>query len=232
MDAPADGEFAHELKFAITPDQVPDVLVWARSNLAADPHGSGKAGDSYRISTLYFDTPDLAVYHARGSFARSKYRVRRYGSGDTVFLERKLKVGDRVAKRRSAFPLTNVRSADPETVWFFDRIALRNLRPVCQIAYTRVARIGKVHGNVVRFTIDRDLEAIRTTVLDFNSRPGEPLSEQRCIVELKFRHEMPPLFVRFIEDYGLQPQGCSKYKLALPALGVMQPAEEPIDVAC
>ena len=232
MDSPTNGGFTRELKFVITIEELPDVLAWARRNMDPDPHGGGEAGDSYRTTSLYFDTPDLAVYHGRGSFARSKYRVRRYDSSDTVFLERKLKVGSRVIKRRTEFPLARLWAADPAAVWFFDRIAVRNVRPVCQISYSRIARVATIHRSVARFTIDRDVEALPTSLLAFSNQPGQPLCERQFVVELKFRDEMPPLFASFIEDYGLTAQDWSKYKIAVRALGICQAISEPAGMAC
>src|ERR1041385_3014027 len=82
---------AAEVKFLISPTLAEQICAWARDRLPPDPYGVGVCGDSYRVSSLYFDTEDLAVFHRRGSFARSKYRIRRYGAGDSAFLERKLK---------------------------------------------------------------------------------------------------------------------------------------------
>ena len=78
-------------------------LVWK-----AGPHG-----DEYRITSLYFDTAAFDVLHARGSFGRSKYRVRRYGASEVVYLERKLRKPGLLHKRRTPTPLTDVPSCSP-----------------------------------------------------------------------------------------------------------------------
>ena len=62
---------------------------WARAHLAPDHFGSGPHGDGYTTTSLYFETPGFDVYHRRGSYGRSKFRIRRYGEADIVFLERK-----------------------------------------------------------------------------------------------------------------------------------------------
>jgi hypothetical protein len=187
--APANGELAREVKFAVSATEITRVLAWARSNMAPVPHGSGQYWDTYRISTVCLDTPDLDVLGGRGFFARSKYRVRRYGSSSTVFLER-------------------------------NRIALRNLRPVWRIGYTRVARVATADGSLVRFTIDQHVNASRTRVLAFSDRQGLPIFEEQSIIELRFRHEMPRLFASFTDSFDPRWQGRSKYKLAAPALGI------------
>ena len=97
--------FVLEMKFLITPACADEIRAWARGHMLPDPHAGGEGGDSYRVTSLYLDTPDLAVYERRGSYARSKYRVRRYGESGLVFLERKLKTRNRVGKLRSVVPV-------------------------------------------------------------------------------------------------------------------------------
>src|SRR5687767_5763312 len=99
---------ASEIKFVIDPRLAQRIQDWARRHLDADPHGSGPFSDEYDIASLYFDTPDKDVFNRRRSFARAKYRVRRYGSSDVVFLERKLRRPGLLVKRRTVAPLTTL----------------------------------------------------------------------------------------------------------------------------
>ena len=77
------------------------IRAWSRLHLLPDPNASDEAGDGYETTSLYFDTTGFDVFHRRGSFGRSKYRIRRYGPAQTAFLERKLKTRGLVSKRRS-----------------------------------------------------------------------------------------------------------------------------------
>lgn len=136
-----------ELKFLVLPRQVGEVLDWARRRLAADRHATmGPHGDRYRVTTLYFDTPGFDVFGRRGSYARAKYRVRRYGDGAVVFTERKLKTRCVVSKRRSLLELEELPSLldgalAGGSAWFGRRVAVRDLRPVCTVSYLRTALI-------------------------------------------------------------------------------------------
>src|SRR5688572_28698767 len=94
-------EFASEMKFLVSPALAEQIRGWARAQLSPDPYAGGEAGDSYPITSLYFDTEKFDVFHRRGSYGRSKLRVRRYGQGAVVFLERKLKTRGLLTKRRS-----------------------------------------------------------------------------------------------------------------------------------
>ena len=70
---------ALEIKFLLDPATAAGVADWARANLAPDPNGTGAWGDEYLTTSLYFDNASYDVFHRRGSFGRSKYRIRRYG---------------------------------------------------------------------------------------------------------------------------------------------------------
>lgn len=227
LGGPTNGRFAREVKFGVPHDRLAEVVRWAREHMQADVNGSGAGGDSYRITTVYFDTPELDVYYGRGSFARTKYRLRRYGSSPVVFAERKLKVGERVSKRRTPVPLEEIGGApadDADWTWFDERVRLRGLRPVCRLSYSRVARVGEADGSTIRLTIDQDIQAKRTHRVSFGEGQGVPLVRDQLIVELKYRHEMPSIFRRFVDVFELQPRACSKYKLAVPALGIASTA--------
>ena len=91
-------KYAREIKFLIDPARAAEIRDWACAQLNPDPYAA--SGDTYRTTTLYFDTPEFAVYQRRGSYGRSKYRVRRYGASDDVFLERKLRTNALVSKDR------------------------------------------------------------------------------------------------------------------------------------
>jgi hypothetical protein len=84
------------------------------SHFAGDPAGAPDAGQF--VTTVYFDTPSRALYHAGMQEAeRLRLRARQY-SGPTpaqhLWLEIKHKHGTRSAKRRVAIPNREVR-------WFF-----------------------------------------------------------------------------------------------------------------
>ena len=68
---------ARELKFLVGPEEAAEIRRWSRANLGPDPFATGTFNDEYGTTSLYFDTPDLDVYHRRGSFKRSKFRIRR-----------------------------------------------------------------------------------------------------------------------------------------------------------
>src|SRR5436190_13114620 len=94
-------ENASEVKFSLDPAPAARIREFVRALLAPDPFAGGPNADQYSTTTLYFDTADYAVYSRRGSYRRAKYRIRRYGQAEMVFLERKLRTPELLSKRRS-----------------------------------------------------------------------------------------------------------------------------------
>ncbi|MBM3786490.1 MAG: polyphosphate polymerase domain-containing protein [Acidobacteria bacterium] len=215
-------EFAHEIKFLLDEAKASRIREWARLRLQADPNSDVELGDGYRVTSLYFDTARFDVFHRRGSYARGKYRVRRYGTASRVFLERKLKTRSLVTKRRSLVGLDEIDlnnpPADWQGVWFQKRLRLRGLRPICQISYLRTARMEMTDLGPVRLTIDQDLRAASIDRHEFCGARGEPVLPGHAILELKFRRAMPPVFKELMETFALTPAPLSKYRAAAQAL--------------
>lgn len=234
-ESPRQREFVQELKFLLPALQAEALAEWARARMAPDPHGLGSAGDSYRVSSVYFDTAAFDVLARRGSFARSKYRVRRYNGGDVVFLERKTKGAQRVCKRRSCGSLEMLtRLSEPQRAdvwvgsWFQRRLLWRALQPVCRIDYERMARISASDYGPVRLTLDRELRVWPARTPSFDSLgEGALLPRQSLILELKFGQSLPTLFRQLISEFALQPQGVSKYRLACAQLGYTASTQPP-----
>ena len=225
---------AAEIKFLIHPSVGPRVREWARAHLDPDPHGTGPSGDEYETASLYFDTRRFDVFHRRESFGRAKYRVRRYGDSDVAFLERKLRKPGVLIKRRTIAPLeslTQLVEPGHESVWggnwFRRRLQIRRLRPVCQITYHRTARVAATADGPARLTLDCDMRAAQADDVMFAPRSGVPFLEDRMILELKYGIQLPALFRRLIEEFGLRTQTASKYRVGMSALGHVPASDEP-----
>jgi hypothetical protein len=218
-------DWARELKFLLGERQAPALREWARARLAPDHFGSGPHGDHYTTTSLYFETPAFDVYHRRGSYGRSKFRIRRYGEADVVFLERKFRTSRLLAKRRTTVPIRemdNLEGSEPARdwpgYWFHRRVLLRRLNPLIQMSYDRVARVGMATGGLMRMTLDTNLRVL--PMPDRASIPGVgfPLIQGQCIVELKYRLALPALFKELVETFRLAPSPVSKYRIGLGVL--------------
>ena len=218
-------DFARETKFLVDESLAPRLVEWARANLARDAFGSGLFGDEYTTTSLYYETPDFDVYHRRGSYGRSKFRVRRYGASDIVFLERKFRTHRLLAKRRTTVPITDLEhlaAPVPEPswpgYWFHRRVLLRRLDPLIQMSYARVARVGMASAGPIRMTVDTDLRVLPMPDRAFIPGVGFPLIDGHCIVELKYRLELPALFRQLVETFRIESSAVSKYRLGLSVL--------------
>ncbi len=218
--------YTAEIKFLLSESSGIAVREWARSRLDADPHGGGTHGDEYRVSTLYLDTEARDVFHRRGSYGRSKYRVRRYGDEPRVFLERKLRTSSRLAKRPTDIPLDELLalkmadSADDHISWFRRRVSVRRLAPVCRVSYLRTARHAETEDGRMRLTLDYAMTASTADAFTLELSSPMALLTGQMILELKYRGAMPAVFRELAATFALRQGRSSKYRVAADALGI------------
>jgi hypothetical protein len=219
--------FTSETKLLVDGRLGDDIRGWARERLGPDPNGGGPFKDQYGVASVYLDTVAHDVYHRRASYGRSKYRIRHYENDAAAFLERKLRTRLRLTKRRTRIPLEAVPSlrldtADPTHPghWFFRRVTLRRLRPVCIIRYARTARTGETSDGLVRMTLDASVAACPTSVVTLNGGPACPLVEGQIILELKYSGVFPRIFRDLVDEFHLTPRPASKYRFAVQTLGL------------
>jgi hypothetical protein len=221
------GRTAYETKFLVVEETARRLEATLRGRMTTDPHVD-RSADSYKVTTLYFDTPEFDVYAKTPGYRTAKHRVRRYGDDAAVYLEWKSKRGQRVRKRRSVASqddlarlavLADVAAWDGR--WFVERIHARRLAPVCRVAYDRLALCGDSETGPIRATFDRRLRggACSTVVLDAES-PMAPLPIAGVVVEFKFTDSMPHLFREAMTQFPLTSAAASKYRACIDALGL------------
>ena len=219
---------AYEVKFLLEEELAADVERWARNHLAPDQFANPALGGAYRTTSLYTDTPQADVYFRSPRYKRRKFRVRRYGGEGWVFLERKNKAGDRVAKRRERVPVGDLQllsppqsAADWAGTWFHQRLFARQLRPACLVGYERTAYHGGGDEGPLRLTMDRNVRGLPWDRWEFEPLVGgKPLFGDRVILELKFRLALPGPFKKLVADMGLQAGPVSKYRACRETFGV------------
>ena len=216
---------AYELKFHLPADAAARAEAWARRMLMPDPHGDG-AGH-YLTTSLYLDTPAFDVYHRTPGYKRAKYRLRRYGESDAIYLERKRRKGDVVAKRRDAVGTGDlILLGSPEVApewpgwWFHRKATFRNLRPSCLISYHRTAFMGPSTTGAVRLTLDRDVTGAPADGWHVRRLEDGKTLLPGVILELKFRAAVPPLFLELLAELPQTTGGVSKYRLCVDAWGL------------
>lgn len=221
---------AFEIKFLVEEDLARAIETHLSPNMSPDPHslaGLGPGAESgYRISSLYCDTAEQFVYQQRGRFKRYKLRVRRYGAGDMIFLERKSKQQQRVKKRRTEVACTELSRLHETAVaaawnaaWFHARALRDGLRPVCRVDYSRVAYFARSTEGPLRLTFDRQIRGMAVQGWNFSpAGPEHALLRGQVICEFKFRGSLPALFKSAIAELALAPRGVSKFRQTMGRL--------------
>ncbi|MES1213193.1 MAG: VTC domain-containing protein [Singulisphaera sp.] len=197
--------------------------------LHRDPHAAVSPDGTYQVTTLYTDTAQFDILHRTMPRQRRKFRLRRYGQEQCVYLEQKTRRQSRVRKKRSLVAADQVLELAQETAsegwagrWFHQSLRRYGLRPVCAIGHRRTALIGPSEFGPIRVTFDRDLTALRTdrwSVGD-HTTAGVPFCAQ-IICELKFSAALPGLFKDVLSRFRLTPGRFSKYRAAAHALGLV-----------
>jgi hypothetical protein len=219
---------AWEVKFVVTELQSRQIEAKLATDFMLDPHATSDVDNrSYWTTTVYCDTPNFDTYFRLGRFKRRKYRLRRYGLADLVFLELKTKQEIRVRKQRCPIPVHEMaRLKQPVDGivwagdWFRKRVLVWSLEPVLAVRYCRTAYIGRGELGPLRLTFDRNIAG--KLVDGWQVEPfadGHPILTDRVICEFKFQGSMPNCFKAAIEEFQLSPAGASKYRLCLEAAG-------------
>lgn len=222
---------AFELKFELSQDHVVRMKSWAAGRLRPDLHG---VGGCYRVTSVYCDTPEFDVFHRSAGYRTGKLRLRRYGSEPVVFLERKVKRGDQIRKRRVDVVPEDLRRlaacldgevppAGWQAGWFLDHALKKQVAPTCRVGYLRTAYYGMSGRQNVRLTIDENL--IGVPARGWEAPPlqeGLELLPGGALLELKFQDAMPDLFRPLLAELPLRTAGVSKYRRCVRLCGLVR----------
>ncbi|MEE8410229.1 MAG: polyphosphate polymerase domain-containing protein [Myxococcota bacterium] len=239
-----------ELKYII-PVQVRDAVRRdLELNMQPDVHGD--ADGSYRVTSLYYDTPNLDCFRAKveGIKYRRKLRARIYGEhGDDpdvmTMVEIKQRINRTVQKRRVAVPLARAYAlcagvGDGAEVWDDPDDALvgseveflvRSLRlePVCVISYLRQAFVGSRYEPGLRITFDQVLGCRGPEALLGSGTPTRLFMDPGWLVmEVKVNDAVPLWVARTLSRHQCSLRRISKYCTGLACLrSLARPVEHP-----
>ena len=216
-----------ERKRLIDPRQVSDLISFLESRYHPDPHASDPEDPKILIDTLYLDTPGYASIPGGNGIQLPKHRLRRYDGEGDIWIEEKLRRGDRVWKRRIPIPEIDL---DPVLVGgeplsgfaegFRTRFRVLDLKPTLWVTYQRRAFVG-AEGE--RITID---ESARAAIADVNGNgfsptvPAVDISTE-AILELKGPLEVEKQLDLIDEKVVARGRRFSKYRRGLDLLGLI-----------
>ena len=179
--------------------------------------------DGLRISpyhTLYFDTPERAMYiaHQNGHLNRQKVRVRSYMSSDLHFLEVKTKDNHkRTRKKRISLTVTDqaqwpamvVTRQGDISEFLHKRLRYDNttLVPTIENEFQRITLVNRACTE--RLTID--------TSLQFHNWTNHQRREMTglVIIELKRDGLQPSPILEMLRQLRIKPHGFSKYCMGM-----------------
>ena len=215
----------HEFKHQVSP---PEDLVLSgrlRRLFAHDAH-AGPDG-SYRITSLYFDTPYDAALREKldGVDRREKFRLRYYGEDPAwLKLEKKFKVNGLCGKRSARLSRDEaerllagedgflLRREEPLLRELYSKLRGGGLAPRTAVCYDREAFLY-FPGNV-RITLDRNLRTGLSSLDLFRPKRFalKPLAGS-TVLEVKYDAFLPELVRMAVQVPGRQAAACSKYAL-------------------
>jgi SPX domain protein involved in polyphosphate accumulation len=234
-------ELRYELKYLVRREQFEPLVAELGQMLRLDTH-SNELG-LYRITSLYYDTPDYKAYWDKldGHRSRRKVRVRVYGnvniSAQTpAFLEVKQRVNKMMRKRRLQLAYGDAINFDRfeemgaalggdeegaqrallQEVYYLYRTL--QLRPACVVTYDRMAFEGDVHAPDLRITLDTNLRG-RIHDLSLLSTGGAHdltvLGPEYAVLEVKTNHNVPRWVARLTAAHHCAFRRISKYCMTL-----------------
>lgn len=228
-----------ELKYMLSLSQADALQKALRPYLLIDENGD--ASGRYRLTSLYYDSPDLRCYHEKvdGILHRRKLRIRYYGElplfadDEQVMVEIKQRFNRVTQKRRAVLPLRtalnlcNDRQMPdclPEDAPFIEEaisfIWQYNLQPTSTIRYHRQAWVGTEYDIGLRVTFDTQLE-YQTQNLRLPVRGSLlPLFPPDMVVmEIKVNERIPYWLTELVASQNLQLARISKYCQSIDVSG-------------
>ena len=199
-----------DTKYVVTDTQLREILSRVCDSYYAQEVENNRFSP-YR--TLYYDTPELAMYiaHHNRHLAREKVRVRTYVDTDLTFCEVKHKNNKgRTSKERIKMERVDNIVENPTTAAFLAErqpYEVRSLRPQLETAFNRVTLVN--YEKTERLTIDCDLT--------FNDKMSGKVAKMAPLVvmELKQDGRAHSLLKDVLFDMRIKPFKISKYCIGI-----------------
>ncbi len=220
-----------ELKYVVRQDVKESICEGLAENMTRDAHAG--ADGSYRLASLYFDSPDLTCFWAKedGIRYRRKLRLRAYARfvedlSEPIHAEIKQRVGKTVQKRRLTTPLETAlawiegredpKLSDPQDQAVAEEIVVMSknlhLQPTCVTSYRREAWVGSEAESGLRVTFDADVGCRGPQKL-LARGPAEYLflPPDSFVMEVKVNDRVPLWITRLMANNDCSLRRVSKY---------------------
>lgn len=219
-------KYRNEIKHVITLADKLAICANMRAVAALDRHAQEKG--SYKIRSLYFDTPANTALREKvdGVSEREKFRLRYYDDNTgLIHLEKKVKRGGMGYKLSETVTAEEAqRIVDGDTAWMatsgrallielYSKMHSQGLRPKTIVDYVRTPFVY-APGNV-RVTIDEDIRTgmSRTDFLNPDC-PMIPAGEPVIILEVKWDEYLPGIIRTAVAVSNRRASAFSKYHMS------------------
>lgn len=212
----------HELKHSISPGE--DLILSARLRKLFNHDKNADSHGSYRVSSLYFDTPyDKALRQKiDGVNCREKFRIRYYNDDlSFIRLEKKYKINGLCGKRSTKVTAQQVAAILAGDIDFlltgdalmqelYSKMKGQQLAPKTIVTYDREAFLF-APGNV-RITLDRNLRTGLASLDFLNAELHHtPVSDGATVLEVKYDEFLPEIVQMAVQVPNRQASAYSKY---------------------
>ena len=213
----------HELKHSINPGE--DMILTSRLRKLFPHDSNADSHGSYRVSSLYFDTPyDKALRQKiDGVNSREKFRLRHYNADlSFIRLEKKYKINGLCGKRSAKISAQQVEkllsgdidflltSGEALLMELYSKMRGQQLAPKTIVTYDREAFLF-APGNV-RITIDRNLRTGLDSTDFLNPHLCHaPVSDGLAVLEVKYDAFLPEIVKMAVQIPNRQAAAYSKY---------------------
>jgi len=215
-----------EHKYYIPTKYVDDLKYCLSKILLEDKNNKSLSG--YKITSLYFDTPDDHDLNQKlnGVTFREKYRIRVYDK-NSLFgkFEIKRKLNQTIEKysvKLTLADIQNIISGDyssleenEEFAYVSKRMTYKQYKPKSIVEYHRHAFYLPV--NNIRVTIDSNLSnyGFKDNFLNINNLiPNKVQKHGHDILEVKFNGSMPRYILDILSSFPIRQSAISKYALS------------------
>ena len=218
-------QLRHELKHQISLQE--DLVLAGRLRRLFHHDAHAGTDGTYRITSLYFDTPYDAALREKldGVDRREKFRLRYYGGDpDWLKLEKKYKINGLCGKRSARLSRAEaeallsgehgflLESGDPLLLEFYSKLRGNGLAPRTVVCYDREA-FAYAPGNV-RVTLDRNIRTGRGALEFFQPERFALRPLEGCtVLEVKYDAFLPELVRLAVQIPDRRAGACSKYAL-------------------
>jgi hypothetical protein len=221
----------YELKYVVHASEYRRLVDDLAHFMSPDPYGD--ADGFYRVTSLYYDSPQLHSYRSKieGLKFRRKLRIRIYPGDDIAsvtngFVEIKQRINRTVQKRRLKLPLEQAEalcagSFDVDGLEEMDAraasevlymVRVMNLKPKCVVSYRRRAFMGGRYEQGMRLTFDMQLQGrMHGLVVNEPAQNYFFMPPEWYVMEVKVNERIPTWMTSIIAKNECTIRRVSKY---------------------